>query len=847
MVIVDVCAACVLCALPRSFSAAVGALQQPLLLSVLEEPEEFIPQLQQLIHKELKLRSPKKGFEPKRPERKTAPKAAPKASPRITRSMSAAAQREGKDAAFRSSSLPAYRPPAQPPQRPEPPRPLQPPQQAKQAKQAQIPKPKGVWEKAAEVARSMLTLRSGARAASANSHAATQEAAAGSMQASEPKPKSEPRKAADKEGDSMSAVHRKDMASQNILRPAEAGCISTFEAKPKSELRKADAALQVTRSVSAETQRMSKDMAHSRIARACQPQPTFASTVKSQPEKAVDKASPHVTRSKSAEPQKQARNIGTFQRSGSAPVYRPTSDSDKPEVASVPSEPKPKSEPRKADEAPRFNQRMSAEAQKEGKDTSTFCAPSTPMRHAHPAKEMTLTQALSLANEATELGVMHPTSLRQLCIQRGVSSEGLRKDLIQRLLIDRMSSFSSFSCAPSPSFASPSTPSRKQLQEACRGVPPNGKELKEATCRGEGANLTEAEADARPEADPKKRPLAQRSKSCDGGARKRIREKSPAPSLRSASPDPLRPAKRVRGKSPDPNWQRAHQNTPRQNTQGTQGTQGTPTKDQGVPTSPQPKTPVSAVGRAAVKSLLTLRPEQLEAECLKMGISPRPSAHAMACRLAAVRLQSLTPSSSTEVLSPIPSTTPKRKASLVPVQTPPTVASQAGSEAGGPLLRRGRSPSHPVEASAPDARRGRSPRTPRTGGTGLTTRTRSQSVTRSAGARPAAWVASLLCKAPGASPQAKTPPSTPQRRTTQRSPGTATGDKVRRDSMLRSLSRPRENFARSPGQASRATQACHASTRSKGLPCKKPGSSRPSGALFHYCHLHVAAWREHER
>ena len=375
------------------------------------------------------------------------------------------------------------------------------------------------------------------------------------------------------------------------------------------------------------------------------------------------------------------------------------------------------------------------------------------------------------------------------------------------------------------------------------GTPHFSRQGMEQQLKPAGANLTEAEADARPEADPKKRPLAQRSKSCDGGARKRIREKSPAPSLRSASPDPLRPAKRVRGKSPDPNWQRAHQNTPRQNTQGTQGT---PTKDQGVPTSPQPKTPVSAVGRAAVKSLLTLRPEQLEAECLKMGISPRPSAHAMACRLAAVRLQSLTPSSSTEVLSPIPSTTPKRKASLVPVQTPP-MASQAGSEAGGPLLRRGRSPSHPVEASAPDARRGRSPRTPRTGGTGLTTRTRSQSVTRSAGARPAAWVASLLCKAPGASPQAKTPPSTPQRRTTQRSPGTATGDKVRRDSMLRSLSRPRENFARSPGQASRATQACHASTRSKGLPCKKPGSSRPSGALFHYCHLHVAAWREHER
>ena len=43
------------------------------------------------------------------------------------------------------------------------------------------------------------------------------------------------------------------------------------------------------------------------------------------------------------------------------------------------------------------------------------------------------------ASEAADLGIMHPESLRKLCIERGLSSMGLRQQLISRLLIQSMS------------------------------------------------------------------------------------------------------------------------------------------------------------------------------------------------------------------------------------------------------------------------------------------------------------------------------------------------------------------------------------------------------------------------
>eukprot|EP00434_Breviolum_minutum_P028413 symbB.v1.2.025135.t1/scaffold2397.1/size108975/2 len=263
---------------------------------------------------------------------------------------------------------------------------------------------------------------------------------------------------------------------------------------------------------------------------------------------------------------------------------------------------------------------------------------------ASVASRVSLGEAAGLANEAANLGIMGPEKLRQTCADHGLPSEGLRTELISRLLIHRLTSapptrgeFSPLS----PSFAPFSSPNRSELRKACvqRGLSDVGSSH-ELLRRLQESRKSSTEDS--PAAIVRNTLAAARKATGGEGAtpttemptKKRLRSKSPASCLYGRPPSDVNgstPPKRLRSKSPA-----AMAGSPRQNL-----TEG-----------------LSDVCGAAVQSLLMLRPQQLEAECKRQGLSPRKSPHAMAYRLATARLRDLASSASaapTELLSPVSS------------------------------------------------------------------------------------------------------------------------------------------------------------------------------------------------
>ena len=102
-------------------------------------------------------------------------------------------------------------------------------------------------------------------------------------------------------------------------------------------------------------------------------------------------------------------------------------------------------------------------------------------RPASPSK-VRLSDATAIASEAADLGIMHPATLRQLCLDRGLSSEGLRTQLISRLLLQSITKkpHTEEECsspAPmSPRFAPFNAIHKSELQAACsrQGLPESG-------------------------------------------------------------------------------------------------------------------------------------------------------------------------------------------------------------------------------------------------------------------------------------------------------------------------------------------------------------------------------------
>lgn len=263
---------------------------------------------------------------------------------------------------------------------------------------------------------------------------------------------------------------------------------------------------------------------------------------------------------------------------------------------------------------------------------------------ASRTSRVSLGEAAGLANEAANLGIMGPDRLRQMCSDQGLPREGLRTELISRLLIHRLTSaprtVNEFSPL-SPSFAPFSGPNRSELRAACvqRGLSDIGssydllQRLQESRNNPKGADSTAA-LKARSGLAAARRPVTLEGAGLTAESaetpRKRLRCKSPASALYDRPQEPVvTPPKRLRCKSP-------------------------------ASARPDLKQGLSGVCGAAVQSLLTLRPEQLEAECQRQGLSPRRSPHAMAYRLATARLQNLgSPSASlvdsaapTEIVSP---------------------------------------------------------------------------------------------------------------------------------------------------------------------------------------------------
>eukprot|EP00931_Biecheleriopsis_adriatica_P024050 TRINITY_DN15076_c0_g1_i1.p1 TRINITY_DN15076_c0_g1~~TRINITY_DN15076_c0_g1_i1.p1 ORF type:complete len:1440 (+),score=308.98 TRINITY_DN15076_c0_g1_i1:51-4370(+) len=358
--------------------------------------------------------------------------------------------------------------------------------------------------------------------------------------------------------------------------------------------------------------------------------------------------------------------------------------------------------------------------------------------------------------------------------------------------------------------------------------------------------------------------------------------------LRSKTPDATRkacesPRCRVRGKSPMPESFRS--STP---------VRTPPRKNSGA--------------EAAVRLLLLLRPEQLQKECEKKGLSPRRSPHAMACRLVAARAAERespgASSSCTEVLDASPyqlSPAAKSRATAPQGASPrspsaphsprgraasqaagrgrqaaksasPAKARQAAKSASPVRARQAAKSASPVrarqDAKSPPAllRRGRScsrsrsrpaPSSPgRTGNRGspsVSTRARSSA---SSPPVPAA-AASVLCRPHAASPRSRrgaeeaSPPSTPERPScrpaspSQRSGKSQTpGTGAKPHRGAPARSSSRAR-SRSPG---RRTQKSICNGRNKdGMPCPYAGKSRPSGALFFYCAHHSSSWSRYER
>ncbi|CAE7298221.1 Mgrn1, partial [Symbiodinium necroappetens] len=435
------------------------------------------------------------------------------------------------------------------------------------------------------------------------------------------------------------------------------------------------------------------------------------------------------------------------------------------------------------------------------------------------------------ASEAADLGIMHPESLRKLCIERGLSSTGLRTQLISRLLIQSMTKKfedreSVRSGTGSPTFAPFNAVHKSELQAACdrQGLPSSGscndllyrlreqRQQRDTTSEktGSGGRPRPVRGlSVPPTMQARPVPLSPAPARCFSTPRHRIRSKSPAPAACTSTP-----ARRIRGKSLDP-----ARSLPRP------GGPSTPVPSQSLPRpSPQvlrSRSSVAARGGAMVHSLLTLRPEQLARECKKMCLSPQGSPHAMACRLAAARLQTASPgSSATELVSQ---------------------HSPGSGQPPKPILRRGRSASVTRQKQTPSRA---TPRRP------------ARSQTRSP-ARSRSHARSLLCALPGAK-RSDSPPSTPPRRSAPRSPVPSTGSKLPRE--MRSPSnksvgkaaKANSTRSRTPARTTpkrtphRCGGGCHANTKA-GLPCQRSGKIRPAQALFYYCHMHAPLWRVHER
>lgn len=472
------------------------------------------------------------------------------------------------------------------------------------------------------------------------------------------------------------------------------------------------------------------------------------------------------------------------------------------------------------------------------------------------ASRVSLGEAAGLANEAANLGIMGPEKLRQTCADHGLPSEGLRTELISRLLIHRLTSVpptrGEFSPL-SPSFAPFSSPNRSELRKACvqRGLSDVGSSH-ELLRRLQESRKSSTEDS--PAAMVRNTLAAVRKATGGEGAtpttemptKKRLRSKSPASCLYGRPPSDVAatPPKRLRSKSPA-----AMAGSPRQNL-----TEG-----------------LSDVCGAAVQSLLMLRPQQLEAECKRQGLSPRKSPHAMAYRLATARLRDLASSASaapTELLSPVSSILKRGKFGTSRGRSPTPPRSRRVSFAGHMSDELPRTPrSVPNRRSTTPASRAprRSP-TPKARAARSQTPRRQTPQRRSPSMRGTKSPAtSLLCGVPGAKVPPATPPSTPQRRSKPRS-NVPTGDKVRRVSQSSNRS-PSEKKTRTPTPTPRRSRSasakpsppsrsrsvtakhsgkCHGIKRD-GKPCSFNGNCKPSGAVFFYCGKHKDTWRARER
>ncbi|CAE7250785.1 Mgrn1 [Symbiodinium sp. CCMP2592] len=448
-----------------------------------------------------------------------------------------------------------------------------------------------------------------------------------------------------------------------------------------------------------------------------------------------------------------------------------------------------------------------------------------------------LSDASHVASEAADLGIMHPESLRKLCIERGLSSMGLRQQLISRLLIQSMSKKfedreSIRSGTTSPTFAPFNALHKSELQAACsrQGLPSSGscndllyrlrEQRQEREQTSENSSRPARGLSVPPTTQARPVPLSPAPARSFSTPRHRIRSKSPAPAAWTT------PARRIRGKSLDP-----ARSLPRR----TDASKPVPSESLARP-SPKPprsRSCLAARGGAMVHSLLTLRPEQLASECKKMCLSPQGSPHAMACRLAAARLQTASPgSSATELVSQ---------------------HSPGSGQLPKPILRRGRSASVTRQTpSKPKAMKAQAQTPSR-----ATPKRRTRSQTRSP-PRSRSHARSLLCALPGAK-RSDSPPSTPPRRSAPRSPVPSTGSKLPRE--MRSPSRTKSvgkagkalsTRSRTPVRTTPARTphrfggGCHANTKA-GLPCQRSGKIRPAQALFYYCHMHAPQWKIHER
>ncbi|CAE7534236.1 Mgrn1 [Symbiodinium sp. CCMP2456] len=460
-------------------------------------------------------------------------------------------------------------------------------------------------------------------------------------------------------------------------------------------------------------------------------------------------------------------------------------------------------------------------------------------------RRLQLSDASHVASEAADLGIMHPESLRKLCMERGLSSTGLRTQLISRLLIQSMTKKfedreSIRSGTTSPTFAPFNALHKSELQAACdrQGLPSSGscndllyrlreqRQQRETTSEKAGPAVT-ALGGGRPRparglsvpptVQARPVPLSPAPARSFSTPRHRIRSKSPAPAAWTSTP-----TRRIRGKSLDPARSLARPSDP-----------STPVPSQSLP-RPSPRvlrsrSSLAARGGAMVHSLLTLRPEQLARECKKMCLSPQGSPHAMACRLAAARLETASPgSSATELVSQ---------------------HSPKSGQLPKPILRQGRSQTPSRQPKAMKATKG-------TPTSRATPRRPARSQTRSP-ARSRSHARSLLCALPGAK-RSDSPPSTPPRRSAPRSPVPSTGSKLPRE--MRSPSnksvgkagKANSTRSRTPARTTprrtphRCGGGCHANTKA-GLPCQRSGKIRPAQALFYYCHMHAPLWRVHER